>query len=56
MHARKSWHSPEEPSMSEWSFIYAAYGLTWITFVVYALYLRARRRRIEAAAAEGGES
>ena len=34
--------------MSEWFYIYAAYGLTWATFAVYALYLRARRRRIAA--------
>lgn len=42
--------------MSEWPFIYAAYGLTWITFAAYALYLRARRRRIDGVASGESES
>lgn len=36
--------------MSEWSYIYVAYGLTWVTLAAYALYLRARRRQVEASA------
>ncbi len=33
--------------MSEWSYVNAAYALTWITFAVYALSLWRRRRRAE---------
>jgi hypothetical protein len=42
--------------VSEWVFIGAAYGLTWLTLGGYALYLRARTRRARAelAAAEVG--
>ena len=32
--------------MSEWAFVRAAYGLTWIVLAVYSVYLR--RRRIQA--------
>lgn len=38
--------------MSEWTYIAIAYGLTWLTFAVYALMLRARHSRLAAAAAE----
>ncbi len=37
--------------MSEWTYVNAAYGLTWITFAIYALSLRTRRRRAETEAA-----
>jgi hypothetical protein len=37
--------------MSEWSYVYGAYGLTWASFLLYALYVRARRVRAEQAGA-----
>ena len=32
--------------MSEWSYIIAAYGATWILFGGYAAYLALRARRV----------
>lgn len=31
--------------MSEWTYVWAAYGLTWITLTVYAIHLRRRADR-----------
>lgn len=31
--------------MSEWTYVGAAYGLTWVTLAAYALYVRGRVRR-----------
>jgi hypothetical protein len=31
--------------MSEWTYIGIAFGLTWVTLTVYALYLRNRAAR-----------
>lgn len=31
--------------MSEWNYVGAAYGLTWLAFAGYAVYLVARTRR-----------
>lgn len=33
--------------MSEWNFVGAAYGLTWVIFVGYAIYLSGKVRRAE---------
>ncbi|MBI4408854.1 MAG: CcmD family protein [Gemmatimonadetes bacterium] len=33
--------------MSEWRFIVAAYGLTWVVLVAYAIRLQVRLRRLE---------
>lgn len=37
--------------MSEWSYIWAAYGLTWVVFAGYAVFLankvRGARRRLD---------
>jgi len=44
--------------MSDWVYIVAGFGLTWIVLIGYAGYLRRRVRRAEAALAEvleGGE-
>lgn len=32
--------------MSEWSYIVAAYGATWIVFAGFAAYLAIRARRV----------
>jgi CcmD family protein len=34
--------------MSEWNYVGAAYGLTWLVFAGYSLYLVARTRRARA--------
>lgn len=31
--------------MSEWSFVVAAFGLSWVVGVAYAIYLNGRTRR-----------
>lgn len=36
--------------MNEWSFITAAYGLTWVTLLGYAIYLVRRMLAAERAA------
>lgn len=36
--------------MSEWFYVYTAYGLTWLTFAAYALYVHMRGRRVTDAA------
>ena len=51
MRATRSAHSPEVKSMSEWSYIYGAYALTWVSLAAYALYVRARRVRAQQAPA-----
>lgn len=33
--------------MSEWSYVVAAYALTWVGLAGYALYLHARARRAQ---------
>jgi CcmD family protein len=33
--------------MSEWTFVNAAYALTWLALGAYAVSLRVRRRRLE---------
>jgi len=38
--------------MSEWTYVNAAYALTWITFAVYTVSLHRRRRRAESQAAD----
>lgn len=38
--------------MSEWVFIGAAYGLTWVMFAAYGLYVRARLSRARSAYAQ----
>lgn len=45
--------------MSEWRYIIAAYGLTWVVLAAYALYLGAASRRAETAfldARDGGDT
>lgn len=39
--------------MSEWNFVGAAYGLTWVVLAAYWRYTVARARRAERAVAEG---
>lgn len=41
--------------MSEWAYVGAAYGLTWVVLAVYTVYIRQRVRRSERelAAADG---
>ncbi|MBI4541286.1 MAG: hypothetical protein HY704_17425 [Gemmatimonadetes bacterium] len=34
--------------MGEWSYVTAAYGLTWAVLLGYAAYVRARARRARA--------
>lgn len=42
--------------MSEWNYVWAAYGLTWFVFAGYSVYLTQRvrqaRRRLEAVVQE----
>lgn len=33
--------------MSEWNYVVAAFGLTWLVFAGYTLYLSGRVRRAE---------
>lgn len=40
--------------MSDWVFIGAAFGVTWLGLAGYALYVARRNRRAEAAARELG--
>ena len=38
--------------MSEWIYVWIAYGLTWLVLTVYAGYVVGRARRAEAALRE----
>ena len=40
--------------MSEWAYIWMAYGLTWVVLAAYTVSVRRRLRRAEAAAADPG--
>jgi CcmD family protein len=44
---RKS-HWVEEKSMSEWTYVVSAYGVTWMVLAGYVLYLRGRTRQADA--------
>jgi hypothetical protein len=41
------------PVSSEWRFIVAAYGITWVVLIAYAAYVELRRQRA-ARANDGG--
>ncbi|MFN2563996.1 MAG: CcmD family protein [Gemmatimonadaceae bacterium] len=41
---------------SEWSFVIAAYAITWVVLVGYAAYLARRRRRAARRVAEAAEA
>ena len=55
MRGTRNGRSPEGESMSEWSYVYSAYALTWASFVVYAWYVRNRRVRAERTAASSSK-
>ena len=38
--------------MSEWTYVWTAYGLTWVVLAAYAAYVVRRARRAEAAVRE----
>ena len=38
--------------MSEWTFVWMAYGATWVVLAVYLTYVRRRLRRAELAVAD----
>lgn len=40
--------------MSEWGYVIAAYGLTWVVLAGYAAYLRVRSRRARETFADAG--
>ena len=42
--------------MSDWIFIIAAYGLTWITLAAYGAYVGRRASRAERALAEAEQT